>query len=823
MPRKNSQNRSISDQITAARLQEINEDLDDIYTNGDDIGRVSLALSGTPLKVDIGAFPYQVHGTYWLYVWTTELSIPDDTTTYVNVNNTGTISLDAGLDSDKALLAIVVTAGGVITSLVNYKASVFGGYAGTGDVVGPASSTTDNIVTFWGTTGKLVKDSGIKISTSLNPVDTELPTSKAVKEGINSFIITSDYPLGEAITDITKSCVFKESDITYAQATTVQNVGEIAANKRASKPIILNGEPIQFMNLALAVSDVLWDAVWIRIEADDGAWKPNWTLIAWLTKTLARATIWTTQTDFVVPLVDVNANNTGVTYDTSATLTEKTWYKFTTTAQKTIKNIIKDTSCTATTCYILDNAQNILYTKTFATNDAVFNIILPAGTYYVMVDSAGASYTSRSKWLTFPITTANLTYNPIINTNVVDDDQQTLTATSSVATAQWYRMQAIFDIDLTKINKSSVSTATRAIVKSDAWAVLWTATFVGNVATLSTTISFNANEFFRVELDASWASYSRRYDSTPNTFPITKTNVIYNTGSIDWVNNNVAVNIDSIETTAKNVGYNVANIETYADGISTTAGTLAHIVIYQGTYGSETVDPARYTKVGYSTLDTTTRWMSLFDSSRWARDTAKWMYAPCAWFHSDLLSLTDADFSYKVDLYGIATAIGDIGSYPKLYIDGVVPNFTGMTIWNIQYLSWTLGWISNTGWTNIKSIWQTFNSKLYLWNYIFGNISEFSTVWPTPVKVLEFTAPKNWFYSWSCSVKSSSTSYHAYARVYKNWVYAWLSENINSLSYVDYDSVSIIKAKKGDLLQVYQFNTEIGQTAYVKNVLFYAS
>ena len=64
MPRKNSQNRSISDQITAARLQEINEDLDDIYTNGDDIGRVSLALSGTPLKVDIGAFPYQVHGTY---------------------------------------------------------------------------------------------------------------------------------------------------------------------------------------------------------------------------------------------------------------------------------------------------------------------------------------------------------------------------------------------------------------------------------------------------------------------------------------------------------------------------------------------------------------------------------------------------------------------------------------------------------------------------------------------------------------------------------------------------------------------------------------
>ena len=39
--------------------------------------------------------------------------------------------------------------------------------AGTGDVVGPDSATTNNVVTFNGGTGKLVKDSGIPIATVL--------------------------------------------------------------------------------------------------------------------------------------------------------------------------------------------------------------------------------------------------------------------------------------------------------------------------------------------------------------------------------------------------------------------------------------------------------------------------------------------------------------------------------------------------------------------------------------------------------------------------------------------------------------------------------
>ena len=41
---------------------------------------------------------------------------------------------------------------------------------------------------------------------------------------ISSLTTVSDYPLGEPITDITKSCVFKETAPTFAQATQAQNI-----------------------------------------------------------------------------------------------------------------------------------------------------------------------------------------------------------------------------------------------------------------------------------------------------------------------------------------------------------------------------------------------------------------------------------------------------------------------------------------------------------------------------------------------------------------------------------------------------------------------
>ena len=54
-----------------------------------------------------------------------------------------------------------------------------------------------------------------------------------------------------------------------------------------------------------------------------------------------------------------------------------------------------------------------------------------------------------------------------------------------------------------------------------------------------------------------------------------------------------------------------------ADGIANTANTKAHIVVFQGSVGSESVDPARYVKWGISSKDTTTRRIKLWNGTNW--------------------------------------------------------------------------------------------------------------------------------------------------------------------------------------------------------------
>lgn len=55
MPRTNSLNWSTGDTITADRLQDINQDIDDLYTNGNDRVRVAV-ISALQIQVLPGAF-----------------------------------------------------------------------------------------------------------------------------------------------------------------------------------------------------------------------------------------------------------------------------------------------------------------------------------------------------------------------------------------------------------------------------------------------------------------------------------------------------------------------------------------------------------------------------------------------------------------------------------------------------------------------------------------------------------------------------------------------------------------------------------------------
>jgi len=193
MPRTQSTNRATGDKISATRLQQINAELDSLYQNWDDIGRVSFAQSWSPLKVDIGAFPYSVHGNYGIYAWTTDLVIADNSTKYILIDSSWVISVASATDSNKALLAIVVTASWDVVSITNYKASVFGGYVGTGDMNWPSGAVSNNLPLYDWATGKLLKDSLKSIQTTVNNVDTEIPTSLAMINFMRAFWDWSDW------------------------------------------------------------------------------------------------------------------------------------------------------------------------------------------------------------------------------------------------------------------------------------------------------------------------------------------------------------------------------------------------------------------------------------------------------------------------------------------------------------------------------------------------------------------------------------------------------------------------------------------------------
>jgi len=97
---------------------------------------------------------------------------------------------------------------------------------------------------------------------------------------------------------------------------------------------------------------------------------------------------------------------------------------------------------------------------------------------------------------------------------------------------------------------------------------------------------------------------------------------------------------------------------TLAGSITLTAGTRYHIVLFAGTYGSETINGTNYFGVGYRAIDTTTRRAKTFNGTVWSAGQAtRFYYTTSTLFLPQLLSKTDATYSYKlpVDIPRIAT------------------------------------------------------------------------------------------------------------------------------------------------------------------------
>jgi len=127
MPRLNSTTWSVGNAITATRMNQINSDLDDLYSTGSD--RLKVFDSGG-LDVDIGAGTFRVGSTEWNYAGGT-VAMTNNATNYVQIDSSGAIQVSTSAwNSNYTRLAIVITSGGDITSITLWRNDAIGGVMG---------------------------------------------------------------------------------------------------------------------------------------------------------------------------------------------------------------------------------------------------------------------------------------------------------------------------------------------------------------------------------------------------------------------------------------------------------------------------------------------------------------------------------------------------------------------------------------------------------------------------------------------------------------------------------------------------------------------
>lgn len=144
MPRKNSTAWAPGNPVLATRLDDFNEDLDDIYTTGTDHLKVYRLAAHPALQVTIGPGTYRVGNAEGQYAGGT-LTVGVSVTTYIMVNSVGVIQTStSGWNGQYAKLAVVVSNATVITSITDWRNKVVGGEIGAAGFSNITSTTYTN-------------------------------------------------------------------------------------------------------------------------------------------------------------------------------------------------------------------------------------------------------------------------------------------------------------------------------------------------------------------------------------------------------------------------------------------------------------------------------------------------------------------------------------------------------------------------------------------------------------------------------------------------------------------------------------------------------
>ena len=179
MPRINSTNWSTWNPITSVRLQNINQDLDDLYANWTDHLKVYRLTWDPALQVTIGPGTYRVGSVEGQYAgWT--LTVGASVTTYIMINSAGVIQTSTSAwNGQYTRLAVVVSGASTITSITDWRNKVVGGEIGLAGFWNITSTTYDRgRLTAFTADGVnfTITYSGYRIKTITNWVNTWTPT-----------------------------------------------------------------------------------------------------------------------------------------------------------------------------------------------------------------------------------------------------------------------------------------------------------------------------------------------------------------------------------------------------------------------------------------------------------------------------------------------------------------------------------------------------------------------------------------------------------------------------------------------------------------------
>lgn len=127
MPRINSTAWATWNPVLAARLEDFNEDIDNIYATGSDHFKVYHLSAQPALQVTIGPGTYRVWGIEGQYAgWT--LTVGVSVTTYIMINSAWVIQTSTSAwDGQYTRLAVVVSGASIITSITDWRNKVVGG------------------------------------------------------------------------------------------------------------------------------------------------------------------------------------------------------------------------------------------------------------------------------------------------------------------------------------------------------------------------------------------------------------------------------------------------------------------------------------------------------------------------------------------------------------------------------------------------------------------------------------------------------------------------------------------------------------------------